>query len=311
MARRVIVLLALMSVTAAGCGDAGTEAAPPTTQAGAGTETTEPPDEFPVEVAGVSIPTRPERIVSGSSTHTEILFAIGAGPQVVAVDLWSDYPQETADRERVDAFNASVEAISELDPDLVILTFDPGGIVDGLAVLGIPVLVLDAPADLEGVFAQYADIGVTVGRVAEAASLVEQMRADIDAIVGSLPDRPEQLTYYHELDPLLYTMSSNTFLGHLYGLLGMRSIADGVGSDWPQLSAEFIFDADPDLIFLACALHCGVTAESIRERPGWDRLTAVSERRVYEVDESMASRWGPRIVDLLRSVAGAVLEAAP
>lgn len=311
MARRMVVLLVLLSVAAAGCGDAGTGASPPTTQAGTAPEAAEPPAQFPVEVAGVSIPARPERIVSGSATHTEILFAIGAGPQVVAVDLWSDYPGEAADRERVDAFNASVEAISELDPDLVILTFDPGGIVDGLAVLGIPVLVLDAPVDLEGVFTQYADIAVAVGRIDEAAALVDQMRVDIDAIVGSLSDRLEPLTYYHELDPLLYTMSSNTFLGHLYGLLGMESIADGVGSDWPQLSAEFIFDADPDLIFLACALHCGVTAETIGERPGWDRLTAVSRGRVYEVDESMSSRWGPRIVDLLRSVAGAVLEAAP
>jgi iron complex transport system substrate-binding protein len=267
---------------------------------------------YPVEVAGVTIPARPERILSGSAAHTEILFAIGADEQVVGVDLWSDFPPEVADLERFDAFNANVEAMAAFDPDLVIISFDPGGIVDGLGSLGIPVLVLDAPLDLDGVFAQYAQIGLAVDRVAEVSGLVASMSAEIDEIVAGFPDTAVGMTYFHELDASLYTISSSTFIGYLYELLGMTSIADDAGGgDYPQLSAEFIFEADPDFIFLADALCCGESAETVSSRPGWATLTAVVEGRVVEVDESTASRWGPRIVDFLRAVAAAVGEATP
>lgn len=301
MFKRLTLAVALvLAVTACGDASGGTTTTAPVT-------TTEA-SAYPVEVAGVVIPARPERILSGSAAHTEILFAIGAGPQVAAVDLWSDFPPETADLPRFDAFNANVEAMAALDPDLVIVSFDPGGVVDGLGALGVPVLVLDAPGDLDGVFSQYADIGVAVDRVDEAAGLIRSMRAEIDEIVAALPATARGLTYFHELDASLYSVGSDTFIGHLYGLLGMTSIADRVGGGFPQLSPELVLDADPDFIFLADALCCGESAETVAARPGWDRLTAVVAGRVVEVDESTASRWGPRIVDFLRSIATAVLE---
>ena len=266
----------------------------------------DPTEAYPVEVAGVTIPARPERIVSGSATHTEILFAIGAGSQVVAVDMFSDYPAEAADLPRVDTFTPSVEAIAALDPDLVILTFDPVELVPALEVLGIPVLVLDAPDDLDGVYAQYAELGVAVGRQAEAADLVEQMEKEIEAIVAALPQDAGALTYFHELDANLWTVRSDTFIGALYGLLGMTSIADSAADKYVQLSAEFILESDPDLIFLADAQCCGESPETVAARPGWGSLTAVQTGRVFEIDESIASRWGPRLVEFLRSIAEVV-----
>jgi iron complex transport system substrate-binding protein len=296
MSRRLWPLLVLVLVAA--CGDSASD-----------TTTTVAGSQYPVEVGGVVIPARPERILSGSSAHTEILFAIGAGSQVAAVDLWSDFPPEAGELPSFDAFNASVEGMAAFDPDLVIISFDPGGVVDGLSALGVPVLVLDAPADLEGVFAQYADIGLAVDRIDEAAELIRSMREEIDDIVSSLPDDAVGLTYFHELEPSLFTVSSNTFIGHLYGLLGMVSIADTAGGgDYPQLSAEFILDADPDFIVLADALCCGESAETVAARPGWGSLSAVEEGRIIEVDESTASRWGPRIVDFLRVIVDAVLK---
>jgi iron complex transport system substrate-binding protein len=304
MSRRLwpLVIFAVL----VGCGDAGSVGDTTTVPEAA------PATEYPVEVAGVTVPARPQRILSGSAAHTEILFAMGAGSQVAAVDLWSDFPPEVANLPRFDAFNASVEAMAALDPDLVIISFDPGGVVDGLGALGVPVLVLDAPADLEGAFAQYAEIGVAVDRVGEAETLVASMRAEIDGIVASLPPTAQGLTYFHELEATLFTVTSNTFIGHLYGLLGMTSIADGTaGGDYLQLSAEVIFDADPDFIFLADALCCGESKETVAARPGWASLTAVAEGRVIEIDESTSSRWGPRMVDFLRSVAAAVAEVTP
>ncbi|HUG74828.1 MAG TPA: ABC transporter substrate-binding protein [Acidimicrobiia bacterium] len=302
MFRRIALPVTLALVVAA-CGG-GTGADTTTTTVGSIAAA------YPVEVAGVTIPARPERILSGSATHTEILFALGAGDQVAAVDLWSDFPPEIADLPRFDAFEASVEAIADLDPDLVILTFDPG-VVDGLAALGIPVLVLDAPTDLEGVFAQYADLAVAIDRVDEAADLIAGMRDEIDDIIASLPQTLLDSTYYHELDPSFYSVTSDTFLGSVYGMLGLTSIADGTGeSGYPQLSPEFVIDSDPDFVFLAHTAWSGDSPDSVAQRPGWESLSAVVGDRVVAVDEGLSSRWGPRIVEYMRSIADVVLGVA-
>lgn len=318
MVRRLLPLLAaiiLASACADGSGTTTTAATPETTTttAAPGGAVTTPTAEggFPVEIHGVMIPARPDRILSGTATHTEILFAIGAGAQVVAVDLWSDHPAEVADLPRFDAFNPSVEAMAAFDPDLVILSFNPSGTAEGLTALGIPVLVLDAPDDLDGVFAQYAELGAAVGRVDEAAELSSRMREEIASIVANAPEGSRGGTYYHELDPSHFSIGSDTFIGHLYSLLGLVSIGDGAGGGFLQLTAEFILDSDPDFIFLADAGLGGESAETVAARPGWDRLTAVAAGRVFEIDESASSRWGPRIVDFVRSIAEAVLEVAP
>jgi iron complex transport system substrate-binding protein len=264
------------------------------------------PSGFPREIAGITLTEPPTRIISGSPTHTEILFAIGAGESVIAVDAFSDFPADADDVPHLDAFNPSVEGFAALDPDLVIVTFDPNDLVGGLGTLGIPVLVLDAPVTVDGVYDQIAEIGAITGHADGAAALIEGMRTDISAIVNSLPQPVRASTYYHELDPTLFSIGSDTFLGSLYGLLGMTSIADAAGGGYPQLSAEFVIAADPDFVFLGDGACCAQTAEAVAHRPGWDSMSAVSGERVIVVDEALASRWGPRIVDFLAAVAAAV-----
>ena len=119
------------------------------------------------------------------------------------------------------------------------------------------------------------------------------------------------LTYFHELDTALYTVTSDTFIGQIYGLLGLESIADEAAGaadagGYPQLSEEFIVDADPDVIFLADAQCCDQSPATVAARPGWENLTAVTSGNVVVVDEDVASRWGPRTVDFLREVAEAL-----
>ncbi|WP_156517156.1 ABC transporter substrate-binding protein, partial [Rhodococcus sp. EPR-279] len=136
---------------------------------------------------------------------------------------------------------------------------------------------------------------------------VAQMRDRIDAAVASVPARDEPLTYFHELDDTLYTVSSASFVGQIYGLFGLTSIADGSGAgDYPQLSAESVITADPDVVFLADAQCCGVTAESVAARPGWGSMTAVRDGRIFPMDEDLSSRWGPRIADQVEAVAAVV-----
>jgi len=252
----------------------------------------------------------PERIVSLSATHTEILYALGAGDRVVATDLFSNYPAEAAGTAKVDAFNLSVEAVAGLEPDLVVYSFDPGDAGGGFAALGIPAVLFLAPATLEEAYRQILDLGDAVGEPESAAELVAGMEAEIDQIVSGAPEG-RAVTYFHELDSTLYTVTSETFIGRIYALFGMENVADPAddGTGYPQLSAEFLVTADPDLIFLGDTAY-GESAETVTARPGWSSLSAVQEGRIIELDSDVASRWGPRVVELVRSIAGALDRAA-
>ena len=251
--------------------------------------------------------TPPKRIVSMSPTATEMLFAIGAGSQVVAVDSNSNYPKE-APKTDLSAYQPNIEAIAGYKPDLVVYSDDPGELAAGLSKLGIPAMKEPAATRLDDTYAQIDQLGRATGHTAEAAKLVATMRAEIAKIVAA--GRPERhLTYYHELDKNLYTATSKTFIGQLYAQLGMKNIADAAdkdGSGYPQLSAEYVVKADPDLIFLADTKCCGQTARTVAARDGWGQLTAVRTGAVVALDDDVASRWGPRVVDFLKTVAAKV-----
>jgi iron complex transport system substrate-binding protein len=252
--------------------------------------------------------TAPERIVSISPTATESLFAIGAGPQVVAVDDLSTYPA-TAPVTGLSAFQPSVETIAAYDPDLVVLSFDPGDVLAGLRALSIPAILQPTASSLDDAYRQIEDLGAATGRVGEAAELVAEMQADIAEVVTSAPIGEPAPTYYHEIDPGLYSATSASFVGEVYGLFGLENIADPAdaeGYGYPQLSAEWIVEQDPDLIFLADTLCCGQDATAVAARPGWAGLAAVRADRVVELDDDIASRWGPRIVDMVAAIGEAV-----
>lgn len=265
--------------------------------------------------AAVTVPaaSAPERIVSISPTHTEMLFAIGAGDQVVAVDSLSNYPPEAESvLTDLSAFEPNVEAIAGYEPDLVVISDDFTGLTDQLAALDIPVWSGPAATSFDDVYDQILDLGEVTGHLDQAQALVDQMRSKVDQIVADAPKLAEPLTYYHELDDTYYSVTSNTFIGQVYSLLGLRNIADQAEdtTDYPQLSAEFIVSADPDLIFLACSVYCGTTPEQVAARPGWDSISAVANGAVIPMDDDIASRWGPRIVDYLQAVADAVRDVA-
>jgi iron complex transport system substrate-binding protein len=303
MRRSLLPVLLLVALVVAGCGQDGStsDAAAPTGQGAA----------FPVTLDSpggkVVLDQRPERIVSLSPTATEMLFAIGAGGQVVAVDSNSNYPEE-APRTDLSAYQPNIEAIAGYKPDLVVYSDDPGELAAGLGKLGIPALQQPAATRLDDTYAQLDQLGRATGHQAEAAQLTATMRAEIEKITAAArPERP--LTYYHELDKNLYTATSKTFIGQLYGLLGMENIADAAdkeASGYPQLSAEYVIKADPDLIFLADTRCCGQSARTVAARDGWDQLTAVRSGGVVALDDDVASRWGPRVVDFLKTVAAKV-----
>jgi iron complex transport system substrate-binding protein len=254
----------------------------------------------------------PSRIISLSPTHTEMLYAIGAGDQVIAVDAFSNYPPEAAAKlTDLSGFEPNVEAIAGYEPDLVITEGTNSALIAQLDALQIPHWSGPAVSNFEEVFAQIEELGALTGRSENARFVVGEMLQEIEQIRSSLPTDGPALTYYHELDPSYFSVTSDTFIGYVYAQLGMTSIADaaaGAGGQYPQLNAEFIIDADPDLILLACTKYCGETADSVSARPGWAAMSAVQAGRVLEMDDDIASRWGPRIVEYFAAVAAAVTE---
>ena len=269
---------------------------------------------FPVTIAAangsVTVSKRPTRIVSLSPTATEMVFAVGAGKQVVAVDDQSNYPAD-APHTDLSGFEPNVEAIAGRRPDLVLVANDTGSVVAGLEALDIPVLLLPAAVKLDDTYTQLEQVGAATGHVGDAAEVVAQMQDDIEEIAKDVKGAAASLTYYHELDDTLFTVTSKTFIGAVYGLVGLENVADAAdkdGSGYPQLSAEYLVQQDPDLIFLADTKCCGQSAETLAQRPGFADLKALGDGGVgvVELDDDIASRWGPRVVDFLRLVAQAV-----
>jgi iron complex transport system substrate-binding protein len=259
---------------------------------------------FPVTIDGTTIAERPKAIVSLSPSATETLFAIGAGEQVIAVDLNSNYPA-AAPKGDLDAYKPNVEAIAGKNPDLVVVSDDLNDVVAGLTALRIPVLVEQAPADMDGVYEEIEELGEATGHRDRAATVVKEMKSEIAKIVADAD--VAGLSYYYELDNTYYSQTSKTFLGTLIGQLGLVNIADGAGgaSDYPQLSAEHIIKTDPDLILLADTKCCNESAATVKARAGWADLKAVKNGGVVELDDDVASRWGPRVGTLLSTIANA------
>ncbi|GAT66606.1 ABC transporter substrate-binding protein [Planomonospora sp. ID91781] len=305
---------ALLSALAlAGCGQSP---APTTAASSAGAATPAPSAKgFPATVeagnGSVTITARPERIVSLSPTATETLFAVGAGPQVVAVDDQSNHPAE-APRTDLSGFKPNAEAIIAQKPDLVVLATDTDGIVAKLGKVGVPVLLEPAAAELDEAYDQITDLGAATGNQAKAEEVVAGMKKKIEEVVAAAP-KDKKLTYYHELDTTPYSVTSTTFVGQVYALFGLTNIADkapDLAGGYPKLSAEFVAQADPDLIFLADTKCCGQSGETLAKRPGWSKLSAVTGDRVIALDDDVASRWGPRVADLAQQVGEAVSKAA-
>lgn len=268
-----------------------------------------PATTAPVSTAPPSTsPAAPQRIVSLSPTATEDLFAIGAGGQVVAADSDSNYPSN-APKTDLSAYKPNVEAIAKYRPDLVVISDDIDNIKAQLTKLSIPVLVEPAATSLNEAYQQIQSLGTATGHSPQAVTTVAGMRSKIAALVATVPRRTHPLTYFHELDNTLYTVSSKTFVGQVYALAGLTDVADSAnakGTAYPQLSAESLIKSDPDLIFLADTKCCQQNAATFAARPGFSVLSAVREKHVLALDDDVASRWGPRVVQLLQHIVDAV-----
>lgn len=271
---------------------------------------------FPVTISNngkdVTIAEKPIAIISLSPTATEMLFAIGAGSQVVAVDDQSTFPAD-APISDLSGFTPNIEAIVAKQPDLVVVSNDIDNVIASLESAGVPVLLETAATTLDDTYSQITELGKATGQVQGATDLVTSMKSDIDTALKSLKKPAMPISYYHELDPTFYSVTSTTFIGQLYKLAGLENIADAAPdaqSGYPQLSAEYIVKANPGLIFLADTKCCSVNTAGLAARPGFAALDAVKSGAVVELDDDIASRWGPRTTDLFKAIVDAINKVA-
>ena len=309
--RRALAALiaSLAAFSAAACSSSSSPA--PSSAGGRGT-TSGAAAHFPVTLhpanGVVTITRKPTAIVSLSPTATEMLFAIGAGAQVKAVDKNSDYPP-SAPRTTLDALQLNAEAIAAYQPDLVVASGLTKPQSQQLTRLQVKVLDEPAATDIAQSYQQISELGAATGHPGAASAEIASMKQQIAAVVQAAPKQPA--SYYYELDQTYYSVTSTTFIGRVLGLIGLKSIADAAtgaaaSGGYPQLAAEYILKADPDYVFLADTRCCKQSKVTVAKRPGWSSVSAVAEGRVVPLDDDIASRWGPRIVDLLRTVSEAI-----
>ncbi len=319
---RPLLTLAVLCVALSGCGsDTRVLADDPTTTTPAETSVADEDasvtadDEaatptYPLDIEGLNgtttIESRPERIVSLSPSATEMLFAIGAGDQVVAVDSLSTFPPETPVTD-LSAFEPNLEAISAFEPDLVIVSFDPeNALTDAFGLLGVPVLLQGSALTVDDTYDQITQLGLVTDHASEAASENEKIRTRIDAAVASVEQRTgEPVRIYHELDDTFFSVSSASFVGDVYRRLGFENVADPADPDgygYPQVTPELLIEADPTLIVITDQVGYGI--DDVAVRPGWDVITAVKTGNIVQVDADIASRWGPRVADFAEQMAG-------
>lgn len=301
-----LILIALLVLT--GCTQATPESTlvPEPATATPGSAST-----FPITLtddAGreVTIAAEPQRVVSLLPSNTEILFAVGAGDQVVGVTSYCNYPEEAATREQVGGITTkslNIESIVALQPDLVLATGSQAEIVPILEESSLTVIVLE-PATFDDIFANIELVGRVTGHTDEVSTLTNALRRRVDTVVTTVSAADTQPTVFYEVwhDPLM-TAGPNTFIGQLITLAGGESIFADVEEDWPQVSAEAVVERDPAFILGPDSHGEELTPEKIKTRTGWENIAAVQNEEIYILNGDAVSRPGPRIVDMLEETA--------
>ena len=248
------------------------------------------------------------KIISLSTTHTEIIQSLGAENTLVGVDAFSevDFPVEV-----IDAYTVTAEELVPLNPDVVIIAFDFNGIVEGLEAQEINYVLLPPARNLDDVYAQITNIGELVNKKSEASSTIRDMKLEINRIINN--SNYQDITVYHEIGYSygIYSVNSESLIGEIYNLLGVTNIAnseeDPYGSGYPALSEEMVIESNPDFIVVG---HSDYLNKDLSIRDGWGDISAVQNSRVFFLDDTLASNWGTTTLQLVEVLAATFEESA-
>ncbi len=307
----LLALLAAAMILAA-CGDEATPSEANSFSTPSISDTvTATPAAFPRTVTDssntkVTVPAAPKRIVSLSPAATEILFAIGAGDRVAGSDKFSNYPDAAQKTAKLDYSKPDPEAALALNPDLVIMATRQKQQVQQFRDLKMNVLYIEEAKSVEGVYDSIAMFGELTGQDHEAQQIVATMKQRIGAVTSKLSGVSKGPRVFYEVTTDLYTAAPDTFIGSMLSMLKAENIAAGAKTQFPQLTAEAVIDADPEVVLLADAKFTNENADTVAARPGWSNVSAVKSKRIYAIDDDIASRPGPRIVEAIETIAKAL-----
>ncbi len=297
MLRKILVLMLLVVITSA-CGPAVLPAAagPVSLTDGNGRTVT------------LSLPV--ERVVSLAPSNTEILFAVGAGAQVVGRDSFSDYPPEAKNVADIGGGVGSLnmELILSKKPDLVLASpLTPPEQVADLVKAGLTVYVLPNPKTFDDLYTNLETAGKLTGHETQAATLVTSLKARVKAVTDKVANVSQRPIVYYELDATdpsaPYTSGPDTFVDLLIRTAGGENFGSILKGDWVQISIETLLTRQPDYIVLGDNTYGGVTPEQVKARTGWGAIKAVQDGKIYIFDDNTVSRPGPRLVDGLEAMA--------
>ena len=248
------------------------------------------------------------RVVSLSTTHTEVIQTLGGQDTLVAVDAFSevDFPVE-----RIDAYTVTAEELVPLNPDVVIIAFDFNGIVDGLESQDLNYVLLSPAKTLEDVYSQIETVGDIINKRSEASTKVRDMKLEINRVLDN--SNFGSVSVYHEIGYTygIYSVNNESLIGQIYNSMGVENIAgaeeDPFGSGYPALTEEAVIESNPDFIVVG---HSDYLNKDLSIRDGWGNLTAVQNSNVYFLDDTLASNWGTTTVELVSSLAGVFEESA-
>ena len=241
-----------------------------------------------------------QRVISLSTTHTEVIRVLGGESLLVGVDSFSETELPI---EKIDAFTITAEELVKLNPDLVIVAFDFNGIVEGLESLEINYTLLPPAKNFEDVYSQIEEIVKLIDKEDESLDLITSMKNDVGEIIENFSK--ENITEFHEIGFTygIYTVNENSFIGEIYNLLGVENVAnlkeDPFGSGYPEFSEEEVINSNPNLIVVG---HSDYLNKDLSTRAGWEEIRAVKNENVYFLNENLANNWGASTVDLINTL---------
>ncbi len=311
MVRKILISTLLLALFITGCAPASkpTEAPVPVSTEAPATEASSAivlSDGLDREV---KLDSPAQKIVSLAPSNTEILFAVGAGAQVIARDDFSDYPEEAKALPGVGGsmgeFN--IEAIVALEPDLVLASeLNTPEFIKSLEDLGITVYYVGNPKTFEEMYQLLEIVAQLSGHEEEAQTLVESLQGRVKAVDEKIMPLSSRPTVFYELDATdsnkPWTSGPGTFVDLLINRAGGFNVGASLDGEWAQISSEALIAANPQVILLGDALY-GVTVESVAARPGWDAMLAVQSNAIFPFNPDTATRPGPRLVDALEELA--------
>tara|TARA_E500000081_G_scaffold149083_1_gene175474 strand:- start:416 stop:1297 length:882 start_codon:yes stop_codon:yes gene_type:complete len=240
------------------------------------------------------------KIISLSTTHTEIIQSLEAQDTLIAVDAFSnvDFPVQ-----RIDAYTVTAEELVPLNPDMVIVAFDFNGIVKGLESQEINYLLLPPAKNFEDVYSQISIVGKLVNKQSEASAKIREMKSEINQILNNI--NYENISVYHEIGYSygIYSVNEKSLIGEIYNALGVSNIAnseeDPYGSGYPALTEEMVIESNPDYIVVG---HSDYLNKDLSIREGWGNITAVENSNIFFLEEMLASNWGTTTVQLVKEI---------